>query len=219
MRVKQLVTSFTATFDQFAKKIENHEAVAEHVIADVRAAAARLRVQSGRVQADIDRRTAVRDEALQAAKRWQQRALAVPADQEAQAIECLRRAEQASKDARIADAQIARCEGLLDEVQAAQRDVETRLADLKHRSNTLASRTARADVLAYSQDLGFTDETDAVFERWEQAVLEKEYLDAGAGSAATDRFERDFDQAEHAAALKARLDALRAQRGGEEASS
>lgn len=218
VRVKNLVTSFTATFDQFAKRVENHEAVAENVLADVRKAAARLRVQAGRIQADIDRRRNTQKTALQSAEQWRKRALSQPEAGKEQAIECLRRAEQAQHAADSTDQQIARCEGLLAEVQSAQRDVEARLVDLKLRKSALASRDARVDALSVSYDPILCEEVDAVFERWEHAVIEKEYLDGSScaisdspGARMDDRFERDFERAETDAALEATLAALKAE--------
>ena len=209
MGVKRLVTSVTASFENFAHKIENHEAVANHVMQDVQAAAARLRVQIRRIEADVERRTASRDQLQRSAKRWQQRAIATPKDDETRALECLERAERARQDADVAQQQLARSEGLLSEVQSSLADVEARLGELKHRRNTLSSRDTRADVLSGTQGAAASEVAEAVFERWEQAVLEKEYLDVPAASAGVDQFERVYDESERAAALKARLASLR----------
>ncbi|MFK7915260.1 MAG: PspA/IM30 family protein [Pseudomonadales bacterium] len=213
MRVKQLVTSVTASFDQFVSKVENHEAVANHVMQDVQAAAARLRVQIRRIEADVERRVASRNRLRDDAERWQQRAVAAAQDEEARALECLERAERAREDSDIAQQQLERSEGLLAEVQSSLEDVESRLAELKHRRNTLSSRDTRADVLSTTQGGSVEEAAEAVFERWEQAVLEKEYQEVPITATGTDSFERAYDKAERTAALKSRLASLRAATG------
>lgn len=213
MRVRNLVTSVTASFDQFVNKVENHEAVADHVLKDVQAAAARLRVQIARIQADVDRRQTARDDLKANAQRWRQRAIDTPVEDEARALECLERAERAARDSEIAQEQLQRSEGLLAQVQSSLQDVEGRLADLKHRRNTLSSRNVRADVLTSAHGDSVQDAAEAVFERWEQAVTEKEYQDVPAASTGPDSFERAYDDAEHSAGLKARLAELRGATG------
>ena len=52
---KRLFATLTAGFDSFIDQVENHEAVAEAVVADVRRQAARLKVQLSRLDQHIDR--------------------------------------------------------------------------------------------------------------------------------------------------------------------
>ena len=74
MRLKRLVTSVGASFEQFVNKVENQEAVAESVIRDVRASAAKLKVQMGGVNAQTERLRERRDRLTEDVGRWRQRA-------------------------------------------------------------------------------------------------------------------------------------------------
>lgn len=209
MRVKQWVASVTASFDQFVSKIENHEAVADSVIADVRKGAARLRAQRSRIEAELGRTRAAEAQAVRNAKTWQQRAVALPEEEESRALECVSRAEQELARAEHARAQIAQSETVIADISSALSEVESQLQRLKLKKSTLASRTTRADVLAVSQEFGFREEVDSVFERWEQSVIEKEYAEDMPPVAGADPFEQPFAQAEREADLKARLTELR----------
>lgn len=209
MRVKQWVASVTASFDQFVSKIENHEAVADSVIADVRKGAARLRAQRSRIEAELARTRAALGQAERSAAVWQQRAVALPVEEESRALECLARAEQETARAAHAEQQIEQSEAVISDISQALTDVEAQLQQLKLKKSTLSSRNTRADVLAASQDFGFREEVDSVFERWEQSVIEKEYCESVPLAGGTDSFEQPFAKAERLAALKERLSELR----------
>ncbi len=209
MRVKQWVASVTASFDEFVSKIENHEAVAESVIADVRKAAARLRSQRSRMQAETARARTNAERSRQAAHTWEQRALSLPPEQEARALECIARAQQEAARAETAQQQILQSEAVIVDIDQALADVETQLNQLKLRKSTLSSRNTRADVLATSQDYAFRDDVDSVFTRWEQTVIEKEYGEDIVMGSSVDEFEQPFAAAERQNALKQRLAALR----------
>ena len=53
MRLKRLVATVSAGFEDFVAKVENHEAVADCIIDEVRQAAARVRVQHARARSRI----------------------------------------------------------------------------------------------------------------------------------------------------------------------
>ncbi len=209
MKVKQWVASVTASFDEFVSKIENHEAVAESVIADVRKAAARLRSQRSRLQSELARTRTNAERARQAATTWEKRALSLPQEEETRALECVARAEQESARAAAAEQQIIQSEAVIADIDRALSDVEAQLTELKLRKSTLSSRNTRADVLAAGQGFVQREDVDSVFERWEQTVIEKEYAEDATPVSSVDEFEQPFATAERASALKQRLAALR----------
>jgi phage shock protein A len=208
MKVRRLVATLTAGFDNFVNKVENHEAVAESLMADVRSAAARLRIQLARVREQRDRMQAQRRQTQNQCASWQQRALQLRASDPDKALECMRRLARAEQRLGALDSQIAEQDRLAEQLGRSLQEVEARLEALRLRRTALSSRTARAQAVASSSDPGLRVQVDEVFERWEQSVLEQEYSEPGPLGEDLDSFEQSFSNAEADAELRARLDAL-----------
>ena len=210
MRLKRLVASVGASFEQFVNKVENHEAVAESVIRDVRTAAAKMKVQMGGVNAQAERLRERRDGLAEDAGRWRQRAKRFAAEDEDRALECLRRMKRAeAEQAQVTD-QLARYEALGQELKDRLATVEARLSDLQLKRTVLSSRSARARVMAASDQESLSD-VNAVFERWEMAVIEDEYLDDIVVGGQSDPLERELGAAEEREQLKVALEELAAE--------
>ena len=207
MKMKRLVASVGASFEQFVNKVENHEAVAESVIRDVRASAAKLKVQMGRINAQAERLQERRDTLAEDAGRWRERAKRFAAEDEDRALECVRRMERAkAEQARVGD-QLARHEALREKLKDRLAAVEARLSDLQLKRTALSSRSARAQVMG-AADQHLMADVNSVFERWEMAVVEDEYLDDVVGGE-SDTLERELDAAEERDQLKTALEELK----------
>ena len=207
MRVKRLVASVGASFEQFVNKVENHEAVAEAVIRDVRAAAAKMKVQLGRASAQAERLRERRDTLTEDAERWRDRAKRFAAEEEERALECLRRMERAKAERKQVAAQLNQYEALCGKLKERLATIETRLSDLQLKRTALSSRSARAQVMG-TTDQGAMPEVDDIFDRWEMAVIEDEYLDevvVGEG----DSLERELDASDERERLAAILNELK----------
>ena len=207
MRLKRLVASVGASFDQFVNKVENHEAVAESVIRDVRAAAAKLKVQMGGIDAQADRLRERRDSLAHDAERWRERARRFAAEEEERALECLRRMKRAeAEQAQVVD-QLAQYEALAEKLKDRLAAVETRLSSLQLKRTALSSRSARAQVIGAADQEALSD-VNSIFDRWEMSVIEDEYLEEVI-SGEDDRLERELDAAEEREQLKAALEELK----------
>lgn len=213
MRLKRLVASVSAGFEDFVTKVENHEAVADCMIDEVRQAAARVRVQHGRVQAQIERFERRTDELGTDERRWNERAVTLADQDEPRALECVRRARRAAENRSVLERQLDEHRRLADDLKARLTELEERLNELQLKRTTLSSRSARAQTLRSTRAQG-GESVDAVFERWETAVLTDEYRYHGVAEA-SDPLEREFKSAEELTDLKARLEELRAEKGGE----
>ena len=206
MRLKRLVTSVGASFEQFVNKVENHEAVAESVIRDVRATAAKLKVQMGGVNAQTERLRARRDGLAEDAQRWRQRARRFATEDESRALECLRRMKRAEAERAQVSNQFAQYEALTDKLKDRLAAVEARLSDLQLKRTALSSRSARAQVMS-TRDQDTLSDANAVFDRWEMAVIEDEYLD-DVVDGRSDALEHELNAAEEREDLKAALEEL-----------
>lgn len=227
MKVKRLMASVSAGFEDFVSRVENHEAVADCAIDDLRKAAARVRVQQARTGTQL-KRLEDRIAGLEAeAGRWRERALrVVEADApetgadaaaatpgEAKAIECVRRARRAELESASLVGQRDRYRELADDLQGRLRDLERRLDEAQLKRTALSSRSARAQTLRNAERCGTEESLEAVFDRWETVVTADEYRDGVElleGAESVDTLDRQFADEEALAALREDLAALRA---------
>ncbi|TQV85711.1 hypothetical protein FKG94_02390 [Exilibacterium tricleocarpae] len=208
MRVKRLIASFGASFESFISKVENHEAVADSVIADVRAAAAKLRVQRGRIQHQLQRLGAEQKKLQTEQERWRKRALQLGDTEEQRSLQCVRHFKLTKSRLRQVEHQIDEYHSMDERLQSNLTDVEQRLEQLRLKKTALSSRSARASALAGTRGEETLTDMEQVFDRWETAVLEDEYRE-GVCDESTDSFEREFLAAEELDDLRATLDDIK----------
>lgn len=179
MRLKRLVTTLNASFESFVNGVENHDALAQGVIADVRKAAARLRSQKGALEAQTSRLRTSRQELTERRDRWHTRAQSLAQSDPEQALLCLRRRDAAATQLVGLTTQIDEQSALGNELSNSLLQVEQRLAELQNRRTALSSREAKAAVLAQVATPNLSADIDDLFSRWEVSVLEDEYRDPG----------------------------------------
>ena len=212
MKLKRLVASVSAGFEDFVAQVENHEAVADCMIEDVRHAAARVRVQTARVQSQITRLQRERADLDTERERWNARAVALAVTDEAKALECVRRSRQADTRLMAVEAQLSEHLRLADDLTSRLRELEERLNELQLRKTALSSRSARARSFKSTSAAG-CEVVEGAFDRWEAAVLADEYR-GEVVLTGPDSLEREFREQEETVELKARLEALKAASGG-----
>lgn len=234
MKVKRLMASVSAGFEDFVTRVENHEAVADCAIDELRKAAARVRVQQARTATQLKRLEEQIGRLEAEAERWRTRALRVAdaatvdtsgtggngvAD-EAKAIECVRRARRAELEIDALATQRDRYRVLTEELQGRLRELERRLGEAQLRRTALSSRAARARTLRSVERCGPEESLEAVFDRWDTVVIADEYrdgVDPLDGPEPEDMLDREFADEEDLAALREDLAALRARAGAGEA--
>ncbi len=193
--------------DGMVSRIENHEALARSAIQEVRGAAARARVQLRRVRADGKQLRARIEEAQEAETSWRERAQRKASEDEAAAIECLRRAREAGRRARVLEARRVEHERLETELAADVNRIQERLSHLEEHKHVLAARESRAVALSGLDvsEVG-PGPIEDLFDRWEVQISERE---VGFGrDDDPDAFEHAFSREEEDAALRAELDSL-----------
>ena len=209
-RFKQWSTVFFSRVDGMVSRMENHEALVDSAIREVRQSLARAKVQLGRVQLDrrnIDSRHQQAHEAIQT---WTERAAAVAEQDEQRAIECLRRKHASAREADALAQRLAQQRQMEDKLVADIESVEQRLSGLLQQRNLLRTResTAAAKGAMDTAASPFGEDVSEVMERWETQVIEAEL---GSGDSATlDGFSDDFIAAEEQQALREELRQLTA---------
>jgi phage shock protein A len=207
-RIKRWTHGFVASIDSMIVQVENHEALATSALRDLEQGVARSRVQLMRVERDGRALRQALDEEREAATRWRERARRE--ENEARALECLRRHKRS--EARVSELNHNQAEHERIE-QQLKRDVQTlerRLVELRQQRNTMRTRQSRAEAFGIAQ--GHADvesgEIGQIFERWETRVAESEVA-SGCLVASIDSFDDEFLDAEESASLKLELAALK----------
>lgn len=209
-RWKRWTTALVSRIDHVAAQVENHQALAESVIGDVRRAAARAKVQLARVLKDGERLARDLGQRREDEIRWRERARQCAESDEKRAIECLRRSKASHR-------QIPEIERRLEEHRKAEtqlgRDVgaiEERLATLREQRNLMRTRQSRAEAMsqvAGAESVGCGD-LEEVFDRWDTRITELE-LD-GDSMSHVDSLELEFEETEETEDLLAELAELQA---------
>lgn len=209
-RFKRWTHGVVASIDSMIVQVENHEAQITSTLHELEQGIARSKVQLIRIQRDGEALRRAASEERAASVRWRDRARRE--EQEARALECLRRHKRSEK--RAAELSSNEIEHTRIE-QQLKRDVQTlehRLVELRQQRNTMRTRQSRAEAFSVVQghgDLG-TGEIGAMFERWEEHVAETE-VTSGCLVPTGDSFDEEFLDVEEAAALKLELRELKEQ--------
>jgi phage shock protein A len=207
-RIKRWTHGFVASIDSMIVQVENHEALATGALRELEQGIARSKVQLTRVERDGSALVQALAEEREAAARWRDRARRE--ENEARALECLRRHKRAEARTR----ELSRGQAEHDRVeQQLKRDVQTlerRLRDLRQQRNTMRTRQSRAEAFSVAQRAGDVEhgELGQIFERWESRVAETEVA-SGCLIASVDGFDEEFLDAEEKASLELELQALK----------
>lgn len=189
---KRLSTTFVARIDQVVGEIENHDAVIQAALTDMRKKIAEARVHLSQVQREAERLRREMEEQRQTADRWRQRAVASASTDEGKALECLSRAKQC-------DQQVARLQAALAQFeQSGERlgqDIEAseqRLRDLKQKHTLMRARQSSSAASSATQETeaDVLRQLDDSFDRWEIKIGQIELAIDQPEPA--DRLERDF---------------------------
>lgn len=209
MKIKALIASFSASFDDLVRKIENHEAVADCVIQDVREAAAKIHSQRNLVQARLTRQQQKEQTLELDCQRWRERALACRDKDEDKALRCMQALKQSQRSLETLRQQICDNQKLIADLEAHLFNVEQRLSEIQNKRESLSARSARNKVEACAARSVNVYADVGIFERWETQVISEEYRHTGgANLSASDNLDREFRKQEDRAALLAELENL-----------
>lgn len=202
---KRLSATLVSRIDQVVGEIENHDAVIQAALNDMRRKIAEARVRLAQVQRETERLQREADTQRQTAQRWRERAVEAAAGDEARALECVRRAKQCERQAgRLSEAVLQyqqTSERLMQDIEAS----EQRLRELKQRHTLMRARQSTGSALSATHETehDVLRQLDDSFDRWEirigQLEMAVEHPDP------VDPLERDFLSREHEAELRDEL--------------
>ncbi len=203
---KRWASGITARLDWLVGQIENHEALVESAVADMRAKTARAKARLERVRRDgreLRERLATEQAAIES---WRERARTC--EEEQRALECLRRSHRAQALAQTLATRLTEHERVEAQLAKEVRALEERVGEIKQSYHVMRARQTRAEALASLQQATSGTDIESLMERWEGKLAESE-LGSDLGSSESDIFDREFSCAEEKASLAAELAALR----------
>jgi len=218
MKIKRVVASIGASFDQFVTKMENHEAVADSVISDIGKKAARIKAELHSAEQRLQKYHARRDQNARDISQWRERAKSCVVNDEARAMACLQQVRILEDNTSAMVPQVEEMESLVRTLRDNLTEVEARLRELQAKRSILSTRDARAKVMRRYHEVLDTSDSVAVFDRWELGVMENEYQEhdiyARASSSSQERqvdrsLAEQFDSEEEQACLLNTLDQLK----------
>jgi phage shock protein A len=206
--IRRISTSITSSVDRAVSKVENHDAIINSALRDTQQAAARSRVRLERVRKD-GRSLKTRQSDLQlAVSRWTDRAKSIAANDEAKALECLRRRKDCEVQLGNLRNSIEKHDELETKIADQVKKIEARVGEVAQQRNMMRSRQSVADAMRTINNIEGVSygEIEDTFDRWEINLGETEIL-TGVG-ATTDLLDSAFLAEEDTADLRAELTEL-----------
>ena len=206
--IRRISTSISSTVDRAVSKVENHDAIINSALRDTQQAAARSRVRLARVRKDGESLKTRRGELELAVTRWTDRAKSVAGDDEAKALECLRRRKDCELQLRNLEESIEKHDELESRISDQVKKIEARVGEVAQQRNMMRSRQSVAEAMRTINNIEGVSygEIEDTFDRWEINLGESEIL---TGAAATsDPLDTAFLAEEDTAELRAELDEL-----------
>ena len=205
---KRLSATLVSRIDQVVGEIENHDAVIQAALHDVRRKVAEARVRLTQVQRESERLQERIDEQQQHAERWRERARETAGSDEHRALECVRRARQCDQETERLRQAVAQ---YTQTAERLARDIDTseqRMIAMKQKLALMRARQSTGSALSATSET----ESDVIrqleesFDRWEINVSQLEMTVEH--SDPVDPLEREFVSREQEASLRDELTAL-----------
>jgi len=206
--IRRISTSITSSVDRAVSKVENHDAIINSALRDTRQAAARSRVRLARVQKDGAALKRRYGELERSVSLWTDRARSVAADDEAKALDCLRRKRDCELQLGNLKDSIEKHEELEARISEQVKKIESRIHEVAQQRNMMRSRQSVAEAMRTINNIEGVSygEIEDTFDRWEINLGETEIL-MGAATAA-DPLDAAFAADEDTAELRAELEVL-----------
>ena len=206
--IRRISTSITSSVDRAVSKVENHDAIINAALRDTQHAAAKSRVRLERVRKDGNSLKRRYSELQLAVTRWSERARHVAGEDEAKALECLRRRKECEAQLHNLRDSIEKHDELESRIAEQVKKIEARIGEVAQQRNMMRSRQSVAEAMRTVNNIEGASygEIEDTFDRWEINLGETEIL-MGAVSL-SDPLDSAFLAEEDTAELRAELKCL-----------
>jgi len=205
---KRLSTTLVSRIDQVVGEIENHDAVIQATLSDMRKKIAEAKVRLGQVHHEKEHLQQQGQELQENARRWQQRAIECSVMDEAKALECVSRSRFCEqKEARLRQA-INQYRQTADKLGRDIESSEQCLAEMKQKLTLMRARQSTSSAVSATSEINNNMENrlDETFDRWEINISQAEMIVDQ--HEPTDLLERDFINREKEEDLRQELGIL-----------
>ncbi len=209
--IRRLSATISAQINGIIDQLENHEAVANIALNDVRESMMNAKFQVRRIQ-DEQR---VFEHKLQALRKeesiWKERALRCEKDDRERALECVRRLTKAREEISALSQQLSDHRELERQMSVDVKKIETKFEELKRKKSLLTARESRASAMQTLNAQKNSIDPGGVFDRWEQQILRSEVegdLSESLSAERADAFTTEFSNEEERRALEETLESL-----------
>lgn len=211
----RITATVMGNVDELVNKVENHDAVVEAGIKEIRKTAASARVRLARVQKDGKRLHQQKTELKAAEREWLSRAKQVGEQDETRALECLRRRQHCLEKITGLDRTLEEHRVLEEKLSVNVGKIDRRLEEMSLQRNQMKSRQSVADATRVMQSVNATGNLDDTFDRWDSIITESELCAGDLDTeSSVDQFATEFDDQEQADKLQAELATLLTKEGG-----
>ncbi len=175
---KRLSATLVSRIDQVVGEIENHDAVVQVTLQDMRKHIAEAKVRLGQVHRERARLKQQIEAQQEDAGRWRERALACAGSEEAKALECLRRSRDCRQRAEKLQQALLGFEATAEKLAADIDASEQRLAQNKQKLTLMRARQSTSSALNATGEEGedASQLLDDTFDRWEINISQAEMI-------------------------------------------
>jgi len=207
---KRLSSTVTASIDQVVGEIENHDAVIEATIADLKKKIAEANVRHDRVRREANALKKQIEQSTKDASRWRERAMECAKDDEHKAIACVQRARQCEAQAEQLKDSHEQYQQTTDKLSRDIQTAENRAREMKQKHSLMRARQSSTAAIASTQDskIDVVTELDDTFDRWEMKLRKTEIMHDNVDNNSYDSLEQAFIEQEEADDLRDELNAL-----------
>lgn len=204
---QRLTTSFSANIEEAVSSLENHDAIIEQNLRQMKRHIARTKARKTTLKAHLEQLTLQRAQAQETMTLWEDRARGLAESDEDKALACLNRRNQCEKQATDLALNIEQQDSLIMTIEDDIRKMESQYERVRTQQNLLRSRQSVADTSGITTKLDQCNSLNQTFERWESSLCIQE-LDNSIGTE-TDSFELEFRRQEEHSKLKQQLQTLK----------
>ncbi len=173
---KRLSATLVSSIDQVVGEIENHDAVVQASLNDMRKKVAEAKVRLGHVRREGAQLKQQIQEQQQNTQRWRQRAIESAKNDETKALECVRRSQHCQQQAE----RLSQAQAEYDQTaEKLARDIETseqRLTEIKQKLTLMRARQSSSSAInaTSKSESNTTQLLDEAFDRWEINISQAE---------------------------------------------
>lgn len=208
---KRITATLSAQLNAFLDEVENHEAVAETVLTDLRAKIGEAKYHLRRLQLSSKGLEEKAQHLASEENKWKERALRLNDSESDKALECIRRLQDCETQRQSLLKQRNEVESMILKLGHDIRQLDRRYEELNQKRSSLASRSACAEATQIvNEGVHYsTNPMAGVFDRWEKKITRHEVF-GDRDLADFDSLTQTFVAEEEKEALKIRLEELKA---------